>query len=466
MLTVSEKNKKKLKPSLGVDRSYGEVVSFLDSLKSYDYSKESILRMKKIDNLLGNLSTKIDTILVGGTNGKSSSIHFASKFLMEEGIKVGAAYSSHFLSYNERFVINSEVILNKKFTVILNQVINVVEENKIEATSFEVLTAASLLHCIEEKVDVILLEVGLGGRFDATNIMNPLISVVTRVAKDHGDVLGEDLDSMMMEMIEISRAGNWFVSADQSKIRLKKMKGLLEGKGVLWSMPIRKLAPLPYIYEQLYGRTASLGERIAQIYVEDIKGMFSPFLRGNLLATREGQRGRPTLEAKKAAELNPLKTTKTFWRDQFDLSRGHFELLSKENPTILLDNARNIDSFENLFLGIRLLHYQKPLKGLSLIVGVNKCVDASEAVKVIRYLLKKVNGQVLFVSLKNKDSHSPQDLVDIAKEMGVKAQAVASFDKAFEFAKQSVDPRDGLISILGDNSLITEFWKYRGLKKF
>jgi hypothetical protein len=246
------------------------------------------------------------------------------------------------------------------------------------------------------------------------------------------------------------------------------MKIHAEEKGIKWTMPIRKLATLPYIYEQLYGRSASLGERIAQIYIEDINGKFSPFLRGNLLATQKGQRGRPTLEAKRHAELNPIKSLKSFWNEEFELLKGRFELLDKERPSILLDGANNLDALGNFYLGIRLLHYQKALKGLALIVGFSKAIDATEALKLIRYLFKKVNGQVFFMPLPDAaiESHDANDLVNMAKELNIKATACADFQQAFEQAKASVDDRDGLIAIAGSTKLVSLYWKQRGIKKF
>jgi dihydrofolate synthase / folylpolyglutamate synthase len=457
------------RPNLSVPgkvRNFGEIVEFLDSRKTIDYSEKVLARMKQLDELFDNVSTKLDTILVGGTNGKSLTIHFACKLLKEEGFKVGAAYSSHFLNYTERMAFGFEAISSKDFTDILNEVINAAQANNIDATSFEIMTISSLLYFQAQKVDVALLEVGVGGKFDATNICNPKISAVTRIAKDHKKILGEDLDSITFEMLEIAKSGSWFISAEQSKIRLQGMKEWVENNGAKWAMPIRKLASLPYIYEQLYGRTASLGERIAQIYVENIKGKFSPFLKGNLLATEKGQRGRPTLEAKRNAELNPIKTLKSFWAEQFDLLKGRFEVLDKERPSIILDNAHNIDAFTNLFLGLRLMHYQKPLKGFSLILGLNDSVDQVEGLKSIRYLLKKVSGQVFFVSLPDgTPCHDPKELATKAKDFNIKAKPCDSFAQALEMAKAVVDQRDGLICITGSSELVGEYWKSRGIKK-
>lgn len=456
----------KYEPGIGKIRSYGEIVDFLDGRKNMEYSEASLKRMRELDKIFDNITSKIDIILVGGTNGKSSTINFASKLFKTEGFKVGAAYSSHVLTYNERIAINSLNIQNKQFSEVLNEVINAVELQKIEATTFEIMTIAALLFFKLEGVEVALLEVGMGGMYDATNICNPKIAAITRIANDHADVLSEDLDKIALEMLGIAKKDSWFISAEQSKIRLQKMKDWIDERGSKWAMPIRKLAMLPYIFEQLYGRSASLAERITQIYVEEIKKKFSPFLRGNLLATQKGQRGRPSLEAKRQAELNPIKTLKGFWSDEFELLRGRFELLDKEKPTILLDTAHNIDALNNVFLGIRLLHYQRSIKGLALIMGISKEINSNDVIKLIRYLFKKITGQVYFVPLTNESNYyNPEELANLAKDLNFKAKSCASFSEAFELSKKNVDERQGIVAICGHQSLITEYWKLKGIKK-
>lgn len=466
-MLINKQVQKKGVTSLDKIRSYNEIVEYLDSLTYAEYNENVLDRMSALNSLFDNVTNKVDTILVSGTNGKSLTLHFAAKLLKEEGFKVGLAYSSHILTYNEHIVTDSQTISNKSFTDILNEVINTAENNKIKATAYELLTIASMINFVNENVDVVILEVRYGGKYDATNIFNPKIAALTRVAQDSIGLLDNDLDKAAFEMLETAKSGTWFISAEQSKIRLQKMKTVAVERGIKWAMPIRKLASLPYIYEQLFGRVASLGERIAQIYVEDIKGRFSPFLRGNLLITQKGQRGRPTLEAKRQSELNPVKTLKNFWSEQFDLIRGRFELLDKENPSVLLDNANNIDALTNLYLGIRLMHYQKPLKGLALIIGFSKKLDAVECCKLIRYLTKKVNGSVFFVRLPGElESHIPEELSNIAKELNLKAKACSSLSEAIECAKTTIDERDGLIVAAGSQNIVTEFWKLRGIKKF
>ncbi len=450
---------------LGKLRSYNEVVAFLDGCSPVAYEDAVLKRMKALDTVFDRVSTKLDTVVVSGTNGKSSTLNFTARLLQEEGYRVGVLYSSHILSYPERITINNTQVAQKTFTDESGEVISAAEINKINATAHELMTMTALRIFAKHEVDIVLLEASLGGRLDATAIVHPKIAAVTRIAYDHGDVFGEDLDNAACEMLGLAKKGTWVISAEQSKLRLQTMKEQVEAQGAKWAMPIRKLAPLPYVFEQLYGRSASLAERITQLYVEDIKGRFSPFLRGNLLATKRGQRGRPTLEAKRKAELNPIKTLKMFWSEEFNLLRGRFELLDKEKPTILLDSAHNLDALDNLFLGIRLLHYQRPLKGHAMVLGVDAFHSADEIVKLIRYLCKKVPGEVIFVPLKTP-YHEPAALAAAAKELGLKARACASFAEGFAVAKAAVDERDGLVTISGSRELVSGYWKLKGIKKF
>jgi dihydrofolate synthase/folylpolyglutamate synthase len=471
MLTSVEQARKKSEGALGKIRNYNEIIDYLTSTKAYEYSEAAVSRMRKLDKALDNLSSKIDLVIVCGTNGKSLTAHFASKLLKEERFTVGTSYSSHILSYHEHISANFEPLANKLFAELVNEVITVTEQLNMEATAYELLHMAALLHFTREKLDVAVLEVGYGGRLDALCAFTPKIVALTRVAQDQVGKLGADLDHMAFEMQALAKAGSWFIAAEQSKIRLQKMKALADENKVRWAMPIRKLSALPYMYEQLYGRVASLGERIAQLYAEDIQHKFSPFLRGNLLATEKGRRGRPTLEAKRNSELHPIKTLKMFWTEEFNLLKGRFELLDKEKPSILLDNASNVDALENLFLGVRLLHYQKPLKGLSIILNVSKAVDVHEALKSVRYLLKKINGGLLFVDVPAStefgvEYHSAEALASTAKDMNIKARACTSFAEAFEHAKATVDERDGLVVISGSPSLVSAYWQERGIKKF
>src|SRR5262249_25208507 len=140
-----------------------------------------------------------------------------------------------------------------------------------------------------------------------------------------------------------------------------------------------------------------------QIFIDNFANKNTLILENSLLAKQKGQRGRPTLEAKRKKTENPKKTLEQFWKDEVSDLAGRFQILDKEKPTILLDNARNIDALKNLLLGVRLLHYQRPLKGLIFIFGCDsKQMDIEEFLRLLRYFSKKNSCQVIFCPIEGK----------------------------------------------------------------
>lgn len=459
MINVSKQTRVPSPHVVGTLRTYDEVVAYLESLPAYEYGRNAVVRAAELDALFDHVSQKIDTILVGGSNGKSLAMHFAAQLFREEKIKAAVVSTSHFSRYNERMSVHRKEIDDTAFAEVVNEVINMAESHTITATQTEILLVAGLLHAVRSKAVVAMLEVTRGGHGDPTAMCAPKITVVTRVAQDiSGEVGGHDLDAVAKELATMAHKDAWFVASEQSKLRLQKMKNWVAQRGGQWAMPIRKLAPLPYMYEQLFGRVASLGERIAQLYVEEVRKKFSPFLRGNLLATQQGQRGRPTLEAKRRAQQNPIKSLKTFWQDNFVLPHARFEVREKERPCVVLDNGSNLDAYDNTFLGMRVLHYKRPFKSVALIMGVPAGLPASEVVKAVRYLLKKVPGEVFFVPLPDGVAcYTPSELLELSKDLNVAARAFESFADALKSAKTHVDAHDGLIAITGAPSVVSAY---------
>lgn len=465
---ISKQTAQKAPMAPGKQRSYNEVVEFLDAHWNSNVGDTSLSVMKQLDKAFANVSQKINTILVGGTKGKSLTINFANQLLQAEGLTVGSFYSPHILTYNERFAINKEYISNKSFTDLGNEVINTAESLGLTPNSFEVLTMMALLYFAENKIDVALLEVREGGLTNATNICTPKVAAITRINTDDQ----AKLDAAIQEMLGVVKPGTHVVSADQSKLSLQVMLDVVTAKGGIWGMPIRKLAQLNYPFEQLHGRCAALAERIAQIYVNNILAKESVIVAGSLLAKTKGQRGRPTLEAKRQLELNPKKTVEQFWKETENTLPGRFQLCDKEKPTILLDNASNLDSFENLLLGIRLLSYQRPLKGLTLVIGCNNPeLNIQEFLKALRYFFKKTSGQVIICPAGNligelgNESWDIEKITNDLKSMKIKAKSAKSFKEAFEAAQKTVDERNGLVVVTGSTSIINEYWHYKGIKK-
>lgn len=452
----------------GKQRSYNEIVEFLDANWQTNLGDTSLTCMKQLDKAFSNVSQKLNTILVAGTKGKSLTINFTTQLLQAEGLTVGTFYAPHILTYNERLAVNKEFISNKSFTDIANEVINVAENLGLKANSYELLTMMALLYFQENNVDVAILEVSEGGMHNAVNICTAKIAAITRINTDNPN----DVNASIQEILGIVKPNTHVVSGDQSKLSLQVMLDVVTAKGGIWGMPIRKLAQLNYPLEQLHGRCAALAERIAQIYVNNILAKESVLVAGSLLAKQKGQRGRPTLEAKRQLELNPKKTVEQFWKETESNLPGRFQILDKEKPTILLDNASNLDSFENLLLGIRLLSYQRPIKGLTLVIGCNNPqLNVSEFLKTVRYFFKKTSGQVIICQADQLPGEAGGKSWDIEKitndlkSMKIKARSAKTFKEAFESAQKTVDERNGLVVITGSASMVAQYWNYKGIKK-
>jgi dihydrofolate synthase/folylpolyglutamate synthase len=452
--------------ALGKQRSYNEIVEFLDANWQTNTADKNLAVMKKLDQAFSNPS-KLNCVLVAGTNGKSLTINYAAQLLREEGLKVGTFYAPHILTYNERLSINNETISNKTFTELGNDVINMAESLGLNPNSFEVLTIMALLFFKNNDVDVAVLEVSEGGTFNATNICSPKIAAITRVTCDD-EALVKDA---IIDIFGIVKPNTYVVSADQSKLNLQVMHDLVKEKNGVWSMPIRKLAALPYPMEQLHGRCAALAERIAHTYVNGFMNS-ETVIANTLLSKQKGQRGRPTLEAKRQSELNPKKTVEQFWKETSNLLPARFQLLDKEKPSVLLDNASNLDAFKNLLLGIRLLHYQKPIKGITLVLGCNNPeLDLTEFLKLLRYFFKKTSGQVIVCPVTPVPGQHAGASWDVEKatndikSMKIKARSAKTFKEAFEAAQKTVDERHGLVVVTGCPAIVSEYWHYKGIKK-
>lgn len=456
---------------LGRQRNYSEVIELLDHNWSVSTADQAS-RFKKLDAALGNHAQTLKAIAVTGTNGKSITVHLTSKLLKEESLKVGALYAPHILTYNERVTIGEETISNKEFTEVANEVINAAESLNLTCNSFELLAMMAIVHFAQNKVDVAVFETGNKDCIELFNICKPTIVAVTRAIdetiKDENIAPAE----LIKNMLSIVSAGSHVISADQSKINLQLMLDITNSKNGVWAMPIRKLAQLAYPFEQLHGRCAALAERIADIFVNTFANRDAIVVADTLLTKQKGQRGRPTLEAKRQAELNPKRTVEQFWKETCNTLPGRFQLLDKEKPSLLLDNASNLDAIKNVLLGVRLLHYQRPLKGLTVILGCNNNeIDIEGLMRALRYFFKKTSGQVVVCPVTNMPSDygakswDAEKITNDLKSMKIKARSSSSFKEAFEIAQKSVDERNGLVVITGSSSIVNEYWNYKGIKK-
>lgn len=206
---------------------YQESMDYLKGLTTFGIN----LGLDRIKNLLcrlGNPEKDLVCIHVGGTNGKGSTSSMLSSILSQAGMKVGLFTSPHLNSYTERIRINGQDIEEEQIGQLLTQMrvhLDEMIKEKIEhPTEFEVSTALAFLHFARQKVDIAIIEVGLGGEIDSTNVILPRLSIITNIGMDHMDYLGETVEDIARVKSGIIKNGRDVITATDNPGALKVIR--------------------------------------------------------------------------------------------------------------------------------------------------------------------------------------------------------------------------------------------------
>lgn len=181
-----------------MNNTYEKINSNLTSKEKFHISL-GLQRITKILRLLGNPHKKIKTIHIAGTNGKGSTSAMLATVLKNSGYKTGLYTSPHLIKYNERIKISGEDIPDEIFNSLLEKINATALQNDIPLTEFEMLTAVAFCYFAEENTDINIIETGLGGRLDATNVITPVMEVITSISLDHTERLGGTIDEIAKE---------------------------------------------------------------------------------------------------------------------------------------------------------------------------------------------------------------------------------------------------------------------------
>jgi len=190
---------------------------------------------KTLLNHLGQPLKKYPTIHIAGTNGKGSVANFLASILRKEGFKVGLYTSPHLIDFRERIQINQKMISKKAVLDGLQKIDRLIQRQQkkdptYSPTYFEVVTALALKHFEQQKVDMAILETGLGGRLDSTNVCHPLVSVITNIGFDHLSILGSNLASIAREKAGIIKVGVPVVTGETRRNRFYLLEKVAKKK--------------------------------------------------------------------------------------------------------------------------------------------------------------------------------------------------------------------------------------------
>jgi dihydrofolate synthase / folylpolyglutamate synthase len=210
--------------------SYDGTIGYLYGLQKFGI-KFGLDNICKLSAALGNPHEYFHCVHVAGTNGKGSTSAVIASILQAAGLRVGLFTSPHMISFTERIRINGEEISEDRVSDLASEIRDIVSRfDDFHPTFFEVVTAIALLYFRRQKTDAVVMETGMGGKLDATNIVTPLVSVITNISFDHKYFLGNTLNEIAGEKAGIIKKGIPVVSADQEpeaeKVVIEKAREL------------------------------------------------------------------------------------------------------------------------------------------------------------------------------------------------------------------------------------------------
>ncbi len=355
---------------------YEEAIEYLYNLKIYGMSL-GLERIEQLLRVLGSPHRNIKAIHVAGTNGKGSVCAMLSSILHSAGSKVGLFTSPHLLSFEERIRVNGLPVPRDKLCSLVEKIKPIAEEmvegGKFEhPTFFEMATAMAFKHFGDENVDHAVLEVGLGGRLDATNVVTPLVSVITTIALDHMHVLGTSLEEVAREKAGIIKPGVPVVTGVEDDAILKLIRKICEERNCkIYTSNERGAYHL---------RESNID---GQVFDLDLKGFGHGYkdLKINLLGRHQLKNALIAALTLGVLKDKGVITQENDLREGFERTRwpGRLEIVQK-NPTIILDCAHNPAGMKALRQALNELFGDKKL---TLIIGIMRDKDIPGIIKEI-----------------------------------------------------------------------------------
>jgi len=426
--------------------------AFLDSLidyekvTTYSYDAMKLGRMRSLLGALGNPQNAFQSIHVAGSRGKGSTCAMVYSILREAGYAVGLYTSPHLILRNERIRMGAKgqdhMIADEELASTIAKVKPVVEklskEKEEKFTFFEVFTALSFLFFKEKGVDIAVLEVGMGGRLDATNVVRPLISAITPISYDHTDKLGKTLTEIACEKAQILKKEALAVVSHQDAEPLSEIRRVAKEKGITLSE-----VSSSYSYHRV-----EKSEEGTHFDVEGLTGNL-PNLFLPLLGEHQIRNALTAIAVCEALVQKGRVVSKESIRK--GLSKvdwpGRFQIIAK-NPVLVLDGAQNgasASALKETFLDF--------FKGrlLTLILGIS----ANKEVEAVCSILCPLAETVIVTQARTVRAMSPPELKNYAARYSKQIEIIPSLQEALDSAREGADS-EGVILVAGSLYLIGE----------
>ncbi len=432
-------------------RTYDQAMQYL--FTSTDYEKQQRLRynvttfdLKRINAILkglGNPHKKTKCVHIAGTKGKGSTAAMLAKMMEANGYNVGLYTSPHVTSLHERIVVNSKMITRKEFVSLLNRVKPVLDayNGDERPTFFEILTAAAFLHFVDHEVDIAIIETGLGGRLDSTNVVKPEVIGITSISLDHQNLLGATLDSITQEKAGVFKKGIPVVTVDQDPIAMK----ILKKQAISLEAPfIVTGQDVDFSYRFESSREHGPHNRICLTTPTSRFEHLRVPLPGDHQAVNCGLA---------LAMLDRLKSHGYTIDDEKAVTGlaglsliGRMEMLY-DDPRVLVDAAHNAASIRAL---IQAIGQHVPYDSLVFVFGCNADKDVRGMLEQLQYGADKV----IFTRSNSPKAVFPADLAEMYTEIcGKMCQTAMTLREALRIARSAVT-REDLICVTGSFYLV------------
>lgn len=403
------------------------------SLKQF-HIKLGLDNIQKLLDYLGNPHKNLKAIHVAGSNGKGSTCSFLASILQEHGYKTGLYTSPHFIRFNERIRINGKEISDKDIIDFLESHKEYIDSAK--PTFFEITTALAFDYFNKNSVDIAVIETGLGGRLDATNLLDPLASVITSISKEHSHILGDSLAKIAVEKGGI----------------IKKTKPVFIG-----SLPLEAETEIKNMAERSQSEFIRLFDYAE---IDDLKSLIK-IKDERLIIEKTGLNGNYQLRNASLAVLTLIQILKEEFNYATALEgienvventgiQGRYERYGS-SANIIFDAAHNLEGIE-IFLNEFKNEYDNYSKR-TLLFGAMKDKDIPE-------MLNKLNPffDTIFITSSNYErAASPEEIKEIADQKNIKCSIIKNPEELVE--KHLLGPKDNCLAVLGSIYLLGEIKK-------
>lgn len=350
---------------------------------------------------LGHPEKQLKIIHIAGTNGKGSTTEMLANILTKNGYKVGKYISPHLIKYNERISVNGQDITDKEMEDIIEKLKDKIEKyNKLSGTKvtlFELLTTMALYYFKEKNCDFVVLETGLGGLYDCTNIVWPLVSIITSIGYDHMAILGNTL-----EEIAIQKAG---IIKENSNTVIVEQKTAIQN--IIEETCLNKNNTLNAVKKADIQNKSYEGEFLTFNYKENKN------IKLNLKGEKQFENASLCLETMNILKQKGFKISEKAVREglQAVVHKARFETINKK-PEIIYDGGHNEEAILN-FINTVNTYYKEKEK--IYIISILKSKDYKT---VLKYLLKDENSTFIFTNGNDEERYvSSKELYETAKRI-------------------------------------------------